>query len=1138
MIKSIIVCLALILFCLCSQSTKPPFVDVTIKTNNNIEYNIYVDGKLYKTPLYYRVHEGDEICILAADSLELQANEILTGVSEKYYFSQWSDGVKNNNRVLLVDSDTTVQIELIKKCRIEVNTEPSYINAFIEGSGWHFAGDSLILVAPKIDNYSLFNWKVNNIPVSSKDTLILLVTTPCNVLALYKRLCLFSVDFSLDTNIKIKIDSSLYNMPFSVKYPVGKVVMLKVPSPQEKDLDTFVLGNDMKYEFTSWNDSEINNSRIITIEKDITLSPIMKIFYKIETQTNPKDIGIIKDSGWKEKDSIAILLAPKIENFVFDHWEINGKNSGTDNPINVKIDGPKKIIGYYKPSVLVTLQTMPLCDYSVRVDSVIYTMPKTLSRYFGDNIVIDVSSVMEFDEETGVSGKDTRYEFARWWDGDTLRHRIFGLDKDTTLRMILRSYYKLEVGTSPESLVNIVGNGWYLMGDTVRLVALSKAGYLFDGWEVDGVFKGKRDTVEIVIDKAHRVVGEYKRLYNLTLSSSPYDSVKIRVDSVIYRGSKTLTYVSGSLVTLYVESSQDVDGDSLVSGVDSRYTFVMWSDMVTANPRNVLVDKDISLSAQMGVKYKVEIGVIPEGIGGASSFAWYDYGALVSISAPSINKYAFDHWEINGSFYSNDSIINIGINKPLKIEGIYKRKFKLQINSSLSDLNVVIKINDKSYTLPLEIYFPESTAVKIIVPSFVEEDRSVIVTGNDSRYLFFSWEDGPTSLTRNMIITKDTSLTLNYNLYYKIQDSLNLVSENIIKEPHSYDNWYLKGTQVKFKATCSNCYTFNQWIVNWNKLSIDDSIQITIDEPKYVFALYDLPPSWKLVASNTNFTPRDGLGAIVFNGKIWMYGGWIGSSTLNEIWCSSDAINWRLINSNAPWNARHCFGLVEYNNKLWIIGGDDNTDVWSSENGKDWTLVIENAPWGKRYKPYVCVYKNKIWLMGGFDYFNNNYQPYNDVWNTEDGRNWTKVIEHASWQPRGIIHGSVVFKDKMWIIGGGLYGPPPSYWPEVYYNDVWSSEDGINWVCETPDAQFAPRIHHNVAVFDNKIWVMDGHYDIYNTKKLLNDVWYSLDGKTWNELKDTPWSPRHATATFIYNGELYLMGGCCLYNDVWKLTFY
>jgi len=288
---------------------------------------------------------------------------------------------------------------------------------------------------------------------------------------------------------------------------------------------------------------------------------------------------------------------------------------------------------------------------------------------------------------------------------------------------------------------------------------------------------------------------------------------------------------------------------------------------------------------------------------------------------------------------------------------------------------------------------------------------------------------------------------------------------------------------------------------------------------------------WRLVTSSAQFGPRDGMGPVVFKDRMWLLGGWhhTDPSTASEIWSSYDGQSWELV-GRGPWTSTHACGCVVFNDKMWVISGDARPTVYFSDDGIQWTLATDSAPWGGRYKPYVVVFDGKIWLMGGLAILD-EYRPYNDVWSSDDGINWTLVTEHAPWEPRGIVHGSVVFAGKMWILGGGLYGPPPSWRPEVYYNDIWTSVNGIDWTRVTAEPSWLPRIHHSVSVYADRMWVLAGH----DSDGLKNDVWVSGDGIDWRELPDTPWVARHAASTLVHRNTLWLVAGY-LVNDIWKLN--
>ena len=113
-----------------------------------------------------------------------------------------------------------------------------------------------------------------------------------------------------------------------------------------------------------------------------------------------------------------------------------------------------------------------------------------------------------------------------------------------------------------------------------------------------------------------------------------------------------------------------------------------------------------------------------------------------------------------------------------------------------------------------------------------------------------------------------------------------------------------------------------------------------------------------------------------------------------------------------------------------------------------------------------------------------------------------------------MIGGGAVFRDRMWILGGGIYDMPrrPA---RSFFNDVWSSPDGVRWTRHLEQAPWAPRQYHEVAVFDDRLWVLEGY-----AGRNLNDVWHSDDGRHWEPVPGTPWAPRHAASVFVFEGAL------------------
>ena len=316
---------------------------------------------------------------------------------------------------------------------------------------------------------------------------------------------------------------------------------------------------------------------------------------------------------------------------------------------------------------------------------------------------------------------------------------------------------------------------------------------------------------------------------------------------------------------------------------------------------------------------------------------------------------------------------------------------------------------------------------------------------------------------------------------------------------------------------------------------------------------------WIPVTDHATFPPRDGAGALVYDDKMWLIGGWnpgdkitnpIHSDCNNEVWNSVDGIAWSLIKPNThlddrfdpttDWEARHTAGYAVHQAKMWIVGGDPllghyQFDVWNSGDGLTWNWVNQDAPvpWGPRVLHHTVAFKDRIWVIGGQTL--PQFAPaaerfFNDVWCSTDGVEWTCVLPEAPWSPRGLIGGSAVFQDRLWLIGGGTYETDSR--PYTGTPEVWSTADGVRWECHARNAPWLPRVYHDVAVFDGKLWLLEGQRIGPGNG---NDVWFSADGKNWEELPGTPWANRHAASVFIYHEALWMMAGCHMGRDIWKL---
>ena len=204
--------------------------------------------------------------------------------------------------------------------------------------------------------------------------------------------------------------------------------------------------------------------------------------------------------------------------------------------------------------------------------------------------------------------------------------------------------------------------------------------------------------------------------------------------------------------------------------------------------------------------------------------------------------------------------------------------------------------------------------------------------------------------------------------------------------------------------------------------------------------------------------------------------------------------------------------VVEFKDKLWIVGGfndDYKNDVMSSVDGRNWEKVVESASFAPRGDHELVVFKNKLWLIGG-----NGTDIYGDIWNSSDGVSWSLITDNAPFGPR-YGHTVTEFRDDLWLIGGATNGGEGK-------NDVWKSDDGVNWTLVTPSAQFDPIMYHTTLSYKDKLFVICGYSFKYNTE--MADVWASESGAFWQPEGGLLRS-RASHTSFVFDNKMWVIGG-------------
>ena len=374
---------------------------------------------------------------------------------------------------------------------------------------------------------------------------------------------------------------------------------------------------------------------------------------------------------------------------------------------------------------------------------------------------------------------------------------------------------------------------------------------------------------------------------------------------------------------------------------------------------------------------------------------------------------------------------------------------------------------------------------------------------------------------------------------------------------------------------------------------------------------------WYRATGTADFGGRAGHRAVSFNGYMWVIGGFNGDTTgtgfKSDVWRSTDGATWTCIKTDAGFTGRVGFSLLVFNGKLWVIGGYYctyssapstygqimgeyyNSEVWSSDDGITWNLVTNSASQPRWYQAYT-VHNGKMWIMGG-EYSTNqglglvpsadgdettlSYPtPLTNHWaqvhdSTQDGdttRVSTEGAAEGTYRDLYNIpdHGSAVGTIKnlriFWMLkrsgtganargaiktNGTVYETSnlnPVVGSYRGYNHIWTTnpDTGLAWTwTEIDNLQVGVTLvsHNGYAALDDAYCTQIAIFIDYDDTSLpylsgyYNDTWSSSDGLVWTEESfNDEVKPRGGHSMVSFEDKLLVLPGLGLgdyISDIW-----
>ena len=364
------------------------------------------------------------------------------------------------------------------------------------------------------------------------------VTVPCGSLAAYTTsTCRWNIFFPQRIT-----ESSSFELSVSVNEEAYGSVEVETQSCNVKTLTA--IANE-GYEFTGWNDGNTENPRTVSLTSDTAFMAIFTEVVSTPTITVTVNDATMGSATYTLDGNTAVLTATANEGYSFVIWS----DGNTENPRTVTVTSDTAFMAIFTEAVSTPTITLTVNDETM--GSATYTLD-------GNTAVLTATP-------------NEGYEFTGWNDGNTENPRTVSITSDTVFTAIFT-----EAGTTPTITVTVndatMGSATYTMdGNTAVLTATPNEGYEFTGWN-DGNTENPR-TVTVTSDTVFTAIFT-------EAGTTPTITVTVN-DATMGSASYTL------------------DGNTavLTATANEGYSFVIWNDGNTENPRTVTVTSDTAFVA-------------------------------------------------------------------------------------------------------------------------------------------------------------------------------------------------------------------------------------------------------------------------------------------------------------------------------------------------------------------------------------------------------------------------------------------------------------------------------------------------------------------------------------------------------------
>lgn len=754
----------------------------------------------YSTPVTLAWTPG-AVCAIAFPSAQVSGDT-------RWVFSKWSDGPTSNPRTFTAAPGSVYTLEWNVEYRLTRSILPASSGTVSGSDGFYPASSTVQLIATPNSGYNFTGWSGD--ATGTANPVSVTMTGPQSITANFAARTTPVTIASNVSSLQFSVSGAgcnpgTYNVPIALAWAEGATCLVTIPATQ---------GADVRWVFQRWADGPTTNPRSISVgalAADYSLEFATQ--YRLTRSISGQGTVSGADGFYAEGAAIQLTATPA-EGYTFTGW--SGNIVSTTNPLTLTMNSPATITANFSAA-----PTTVAIGSNIAAQIVVsgsgcpvgnYTLPVNLIWTNGSECDIATASPQ--------GGPDTRWIFNGWTDGGHTNPRSLIAAPGTTYNIAFTPEHRLVRSIAGQGSISGNNDGFYAEGSTLQLTAIPAAGYQFTGWS--GSESGDVNPLTITMDEPKAITANFTAGQSGVTIDANVPIPFTLTGAGCPAGTLTAPYTAS--LTSGLTCSVTIQPPNL--GQDLRWTFVRWSDGVTANPRTIAISPGAVFTAVIAVEYRLTRAF--SGSGSISgSDGWYGAGSTVQLSATPAAGYVFAGW--SGSVNSQANPLSIVIDGPKTLTAA----FTPTSSSVRIETNIPVTFNVAgagcpagAYNAPITLNWLTGVACEITLQQ--------PPPGADTRWRFLQWADGPVTNPRLLTAAPGVTYTVVMIPEYRLV--------RIASGPGSIsgsDGFYPAGSNVSLTASPQEGYQFVAW--TGAASGSTNPVQVIMDGPKIITALFGGP---------------------------------------------------------------------------------------------------------------------------------------------------------------------------------------------------------------------------------------------------------------------------------------------------------